>query len=66
VKCRTGLHEWGSPLDAERCCSRRWERVMRPADDCDDLDREGRNYRSDMPFVYGWVPVNDDIKDEEG
>ena len=62
--CRTGKHGWTDPVNAERCCSGEWERVLRPVNDAEDLDKEGRVYQHSTPFVYGWIkPPN--TKQEE-
>ncbi len=55
MKCRSENHEWTDPLCAERCCSGEYRREMRHRDDAGDLLPEGRTYRRDLPFVYGWV-----------
>ncbi len=57
MRCRSGNHEWIDELDATRCCSPEFRREMRAVEDADDLLPEGRTYRADLPFVYGWVRV---------
>jgi len=55
MKCTSCRHEWSTPLDAARCCSPDWLRVMRHIDNAADLAPDGRHYRRDLPFVYGWI-----------
>lgn len=55
MKCCSGRHEWLDEVGVARCCSGRWKRALRHLDAAGDLDEEGRTYRQDMPFVYGWI-----------
>lgn len=57
MKCRTNNHEWTCELDADRCCNPEWKRAMRHISATEDLDKEGRMYRHDLPFVYGWIKI---------
>jgi hypothetical protein len=55
MKCQSGAHEWIDPICAARCCDPGWKRVLRHTSDYSDLDAAGRQFRRDLPFVYGWV-----------
>jgi hypothetical protein len=60
MRCNGGRHEWTDEVDAERCCSPRWRREMRPRGQEQDLDPEGRRrvvIERTAIVVYGWVPV---------
>ena len=64
--CRTGKHGWTDPINAERCCSGEWIRVMRHIHNTADLDTDGRVYLyGDPQTVYGWIRSPTTTKQED-
>jgi len=59
MKCKSGKHEWDNEVCAKRCCAKGWKRALRYISDSEDLDKDGRTYRTDLPFVYGWIQEKD-------
>jgi len=55
-RCRSGRHVWTDPLDAERCCSPEWRRMVVFSHQSDRLDPLGR-VRDDVGLIHGWVPL---------
>lgn len=55
MKCRSGQHDWVSPINATRCCSPLWERVRVPESEAKTLDINGRIFEEDTLMVSGWV-----------
>jgi hypothetical protein len=57
MKCKSGQHEWVSPVNATRCCNPAWRRVVVPESAADTLDINGRIFGGVTLTVSGWVPV---------
>jgi hypothetical protein len=55
MKCKSGQHEWESPVNAARCCNPDWKRVSVPESEAKALDVNGRIYEEDSMQVSGWI-----------
>jgi hypothetical protein len=55
MKCKSGEHEWVSPVNAVRCCDPKWKRVSVPEDQAKTLDINGRIYDEHSCTVSGWI-----------
>lgn len=58
MKCKSGQHEWVSPVNAARCCNPAWERVVVPEDQANTLDINGRIFGEQTCTVSGWRERN--------
>jgi hypothetical protein len=57
MKCKSGQHDWVSPVNATRCCNPAWKRVNVPEREAKTLDINGRIFDENTLTVSGWIPV---------
>lgn len=63
MKCKSGQHEWVSPVNAARCCDPRWKRVNVPESEAKTLDVNGRIFEDNSCTVSGWIEQEQKGKD---
>lgn len=60
--CRTGRHDWLSPVSAQRCCDPHWRRELRMwrAEDGDDAAEASYVHGEPLLFVWRWCGPSDE------